>query len=68
MKLTVRLEKDVDGGYVAQCVEIPGAISQGETKEEAVDNVLDAIRTVIEVRRQQAKAHHAVLQTVEVNA
>ena len=33
MKYTIILEKEEEGGYSAQCLELPGAISQGETKE-----------------------------------
>ena len=32
---------------VARVLEVPGAISQGRTREEARDNVLDALRTVL---------------------
>ena len=33
----------VDGGFSAQCQEIPGAISQGETEQEALDNVVEVL-------------------------
>jgi len=32
-KFTVVLDKDEDGGYSVQCVELPAAISQGDTKK-----------------------------------
>ena len=41
MKYTIILEKEEGGGYSAQCLELPGAISQGETKEEAAEAVLE---------------------------
>ena len=41
---SVTLEKDsVTGYYTAQCVELPAAISQGKTEEEARDNIREAI-------------------------
>lgn len=41
---TAILEPDLeDGGYVVTCKEIPAAISQGETIEEAIDNISDAV-------------------------
>ena len=40
-------EPDEDGWIVARVLEVPGAISQGRTREEARDNVLDALRTVL---------------------
>jgi predicted RNase H-like HicB family nuclease len=38
---------DEDGWIVAQVLEVPGALSQGRTREEARENVLDALRTVL---------------------
>ena len=38
---------DADGWIVARILEVPGAISQGRTREEAKENVLDALRTVL---------------------
>lgn len=37
------LEKDEDGGYVVRCPAFPGCVSQGETREEATKNILDAL-------------------------
>lgn len=49
MKYTVILELQDEGGYTVRCLELPGAISQGETKEEALANIKEAIGLVIEV-------------------
>jgi predicted RNase H-like HicB family nuclease len=38
---------DEAGWIVARVLEVPGAISQGRTREEARENVLDALRTVL---------------------
>lgn len=43
-------EDELDGGYVARCVNLPGAASQGETVEEALENLSDAIGGVIATR------------------
>jgi len=40
-------EADEDGWIVARVLEVPGALSQGRTREEARENVLDALRTVL---------------------
>lgn len=56
MKYTVVLEPQDEGGYTVQCLEIPGAISQGETKEEALENIKEAIELVLEVIHEDAKA------------
>jgi predicted RNase H-like HicB family nuclease len=55
MKFTVRLDKAEEGGFTAQCVEIPGAVSEGETEKEAMDNIADAIHEILVVRRQEAE-------------
>lgn len=41
-------------------MEVPGAISQGETKKEAVKNVREALELVLEVIREEAKSKEAV--------
>ncbi len=38
---------DEQGWIVARVLEVPGAMSQGKTREEARENVLDALRTVL---------------------
>jgi predicted RNase H-like HicB family nuclease len=40
-------EPDEDGWIVARVLEVPGALSQGRTREEARVNVLDALATVL---------------------
>lgn len=53
MKYTVVLEPQEEGGFTVQCVELPGAISQGETKEEALINIKEAIELILEVQRDE---------------
>jgi antitoxin HicB len=43
MKYRILLEVDEDGMFVAECPSLPGCISQGKTREEAVANIKDAI-------------------------
>jgi predicted RNase H-like HicB family nuclease len=40
-------EPDEDGWIVAHVVEVPGAVSQGRTRDEARENVLDALRLML---------------------
>jgi antitoxin HicB len=48
-QFTVVLTPDLeDGGYTVTCKEIPAAISQGETIQEALDNLTDAIELCLE--------------------
>jgi predicted RNase H-like HicB family nuclease len=37
-----------DGYYVAECLSLPGCISQGKTKEEVIENIREAIQLYIE--------------------
>jgi predicted RNase H-like HicB family nuclease len=37
-----------DGYWVAECLSLPGRISQGQTKEEAIANIKEAIQVYIE--------------------
>lgn len=43
MKFRTFIEQDEDGIFVASCPILPGCISQGNTRQEALDNLRDAI-------------------------
>lgn len=45
--LTIRYSDAGEGWVTAQVAEIPGAISEGPTREEARSNVLDALETLL---------------------
>jgi predicted RNase H-like HicB family nuclease len=49
----VTLEQDEDGMYVAECPTIPGCVSQGQTEEEAAQNIKEAIMACIKVRSKE---------------
>jgi predicted RNase H-like HicB family nuclease len=55
MKLTAVFEPAREGGYTCFVEEIPAAISQGETLEEAKANLLDALRLVLQCQRELAE-------------
>lgn len=48
MKLKVVLEPSEEGGFTAYVPSLPGCISEGETKEEALANIREAIELYIE--------------------
>jgi predicted RNase H-like HicB family nuclease len=52
----VILEPQDEGGYTVRCLELPGAISQGETKEDALVNIKEAIWLVLKVLGQDLTA------------
>ena len=56
MKYSVILEPQEEGGFTARCLELPGAISQGETKTEALDNIREAINLILEVFREDLES------------
>jgi predicted RNase H-like HicB family nuclease len=47
-KFTVILREEPEGGYSAQCVELPGAISQGNNRKQALANIKEAIEGYLE--------------------
>jgi predicted RNase H-like HicB family nuclease len=52
--LTVRVREDaLDGGWVAECPDLPGCFSQGETRDEALYNLSDAVAGIISLRMEQ---------------
>lgn len=53
MKFTVILEPEADGGYSVVCPTVPGCVSQGESLEEALANIREAILLCLEVRRDE---------------
>jgi predicted RNase H-like HicB family nuclease len=48
MKYRVLIEQDEDGIYVAEVPALPGCISQGQTREEAVESIKEAIAAYLE--------------------
>ena len=49
MKLHVHIEQDEAGYFVAEIPALPGCLSQGKTKEEAIKNIREAIQGWLEV-------------------
>ena len=52
MKYTVALSAAEEGGFTVRCLELPAAISEGDTKEEALENIKEAIELVLEVTQE----------------
>lgn len=48
MKYRVLVEQDEDGVFVAEVPSLPGCVSQGETRSEALENVREAIAVYLE--------------------
>ena len=56
MKFTVVLSPEADGGYSVVCPAVPGCVSQGDSLDEALANVREAILLCLEVRNEQRLA------------
>jgi antitoxin HicB len=51
----VLLEPDKDGGYVVVCPSLPGCYSQGDTAEEALANIREAIELCLEELQERGE-------------
>ena len=56
MRYRVLIEQDEDGVFVAECPTLPGCISQGTTRDEALANVKDAVAGYLESLRKHNEA------------
>jgi len=70
MEYIIIIEKDPSGWYVGQCLQHPEAISEGETMEELVDNMREAIELVIDKNEEEVMKSHIhknyIRETIEV--
>jgi predicted RNase H-like HicB family nuclease len=69
VKLTAVFEPAKEGGYTCFVEEIPAAISQGETLEEAKTNLREVLQLVLECQRELAEKNispEAVREVFEV--
>jgi predicted RNase H-like HicB family nuclease len=65
-KFTVLLREEAEGGYSAQCVELPGAISEGENREQAIANIREAIEGYLEAFPEELSQLKRKRELVEV--
>ncbi len=59
MKFTAIIEKSDDGWFVGQVEEMPAAISQGKTIAELKENLLDALKLLLEVNRENTEKEYS---------
>jgi predicted RNase H-like HicB family nuclease len=55
MKLEIILEQEDDGTYSVHCPALKGCHSQGETREDALINIQEAIQLYLEVANEKAR-------------
>ena len=69
MSYSVLLEKNKDGTWTASCPVLPGCITEGESRKEALENIKDAIHLYLRaVKKELAVLKHEGYQVAKVFA
>lgn len=68
MRFSVTLDRDEDGIWIVECPSIPGCVSQGQTKQEALENIKDAISACLQVRAERGMPLTVETYQVEIVA
>ncbi len=66
MKVTVVLEPQDEGGFTVHVPSLPGCISQGDTKKEALENIKEAIELYLEADTNELVAYTGERAVVSV--
>jgi len=66
MEYTIQVEKDAKSGwFVGQCEQLPEAISQGENIDDLMENMKDAIETVLDYKKELFMRTNKAKKTVK---
>ncbi|WP_295409597.1 type II toxin-antitoxin system HicB family antitoxin [uncultured Thiocystis sp.] len=68
MKFSVTIDRDEDGIWIVECPSIPGCVTQGKTKNEALANIEEAIQLCLEVRAEQGYPLTIETKQIEIAA
>ena len=70
VRLRITIEQDEEGMYVAECPSLPGCISQGKNRTEALKNIKDAMKGYIESLNKHKEAIPSSIEEemVEIDA
>lgn len=68
MKLLVTIDRDEDGVWIVECPSIPGCVTQGSSKQEALQNIQEAIQLCLEVRAERGLPLTIETRQIEVEA
>lgn len=63
-KFTIRTTKDPTGGYSGRCMELPAAISEGETLEELMANMKEVIQIILESIEKDCPSDEKMIVTI----
>ena len=65
-KVSVILRKEEEGGFSVQCIELPGVISEGETREKALENIKEAIIGYLEAFPEEKELVTKAREVVDI--
>jgi predicted RNase H-like HicB family nuclease len=65
-RYVVVIHEDSEGGYWAEVPALPGCYSQGETMDEVMANIREAIAGVLEVMREEGRQPEPNIQILDV--
>ena len=68
MKFLTSITRDEDGVWVVECPAIPGCVTQGATREEALASAREAIAACLEVRAERGMPLTIETEQIEVFA
>ncbi len=68
MTYTVQLIPENEGGYSVLVPVLPGCVSQGETREEALNNIPEAIELYVEAVRESVEGKQFETVTVDLKS
>jgi predicted RNase H-like HicB family nuclease len=68
MIFNVTIDRDEDGVFIVECPSIPGCVNQGKSKEEALENIKDAITLCLQVRSEKGMPLTIETRQIEVAA
>ena len=66
MTFTITLNRDEDGYWIVSCPAIPGCVTQGDTKAEALENIKEAIQLCVEARAANGMPLTVETQQIEI--
>jgi predicted RNase H-like HicB family nuclease len=68
MNFFITIDRDEDGVWIAECPAIPGCVTQGNNKQEALKNIQEAIQLCLEVRAERGLPLTIETRQIEVAA
>ncbi len=66
MRFLISLKEGRDGFIIAECPSLPGCMAQGKTREEALENIKEAIKLSIKTRKKFRLPPHYEVAEVEI--